>query len=126
MPGFVFAGPAALAASARPTRLAGRVCGAGGSPAARRAAPRPAAFAGPPGTRRRFLAAAGSAAFGFVLGETVPAMPAAAIPRPAERREPMKVDRTLYDFTVRDIDGRSVDLSKFRGKVVLVVNVASE
>jgi glutathione peroxidase len=33
---------------------------------------------------------------------------------------------TIYDFTVKDIDGKSVDLSKYKGKTVLIVNVASK
>ena len=33
---------------------------------------------------------------------------------------------TLYDFKVDDIDGKPIALRKFRGKVVLVVNVASQ
>lgn len=33
---------------------------------------------------------------------------------------------SIYDFTVRDIDGREVKLSRFRGKVLLIVNVASQ
>lgn len=33
---------------------------------------------------------------------------------------------SFYDFYVKDIDGKSVKLSKFRGQVVLVVNVASK
>ena len=33
---------------------------------------------------------------------------------------------TPYDFSVKDIDGKEVDLSKYRGKVILVVNVASQ
>ncbi len=32
----------------------------------------------------------------------------------------------LYDFTVRDIDGKEVNLSAFKGKVLLMVNVASK
>ena len=32
----------------------------------------------------------------------------------------------LYDFTVRDIDGRDAPLARFRGQVLLVVNTASE
>ena len=31
----------------------------------------------------------------------------------------------IYDFTMIDIDGRSVSLAEYRGKVLLVVNVAS-
>lgn len=32
---------------------------------------------------------------------------------------------TVYDFTVRDIDGQDVSLAEFRGKVLLIVNTAS-
>jgi glutathione peroxidase len=32
---------------------------------------------------------------------------------------------SLYDLTLKDLDGRSVDMAAYRGKVVLVVNVAS-
>lgn len=35
-------------------------------------------------------------------------------------------EKTLYDFTVKDIDGKDVNLGKFKGKVLLVVNVASK
>ena len=31
----------------------------------------------------------------------------------------------VYDFTMRDIDGKEVSLSTFKGKVLLIVNVAS-
>ena len=37
--------------------------------------------------------------------------------------EPMK---SIYDFSMKDIDGKSVNLSDYRGKVLLVVNVASK
>lgn len=36
------------------------------------------------------------------------------------------VANSLYDFTMPDIDGKSVKLEKFKGKVVVVVNVASQ
>lgn len=32
----------------------------------------------------------------------------------------------IYDFTMRDIDGKEVSLATFKGKVLLVVNVASK
>ncbi|GAA0144817.1 peroxidase [Lithospermum erythrorhizon] len=35
-------------------------------------------------------------------------------------------EKTLYDFTVKDIDGKDVSLNKFKGKVLLIVNVASQ
>ncbi|XP_050287766.1 phospholipid hydroperoxide glutathione peroxidase 1, chloroplastic-like isoform X5 [Quercus robur] len=35
-------------------------------------------------------------------------------------------EKTIYDFNVKDIDGKDVSLSKFKGKVLLIVNVASK
>jgi len=34
--------------------------------------------------------------------------------------------KTLYDFTVKSIDGKSVSLSGFKGKKVVILNVASK
>lgn len=39
---------------------------------------------------------------------------------------PPKKAKTIYDFTVKDIDGNDVKLKKYKGKVALVVNVASK
>jgi hypothetical protein len=33
--------------------------------------------------------------------------------------------KTVYDFSVLDIDKNKVDLKKYEGKVLLIVNVAS-
>ncbi|EPG73340.1 glutathione peroxidase [Leptospira fainei serovar Hurstbridge str. BUT 6] len=33
---------------------------------------------------------------------------------------------SLYDFTVKDIRGKEISLSKYKGKTVLIVNVASK
>lgn len=33
---------------------------------------------------------------------------------------------TIYDFTVKEIDGKDVSLSKYEGKTVLIVNTASK
>ena len=33
--------------------------------------------------------------------------------------------KTVYDFTVKDIDDKDVSLSQYKGKVLLIVNVAS-
>ena len=41
----------------------------------------------------------------------------------ARGEEPVK---SIYDFTMKDIDGKELSLSTFRGKVLLVVNVASK
>lgn len=35
-------------------------------------------------------------------------------------------EMTLYDYTVNTINGKEVKLSKYKGKVILIVNVASE
>ena len=34
--------------------------------------------------------------------------------------------KTIYDFVVKDIDGNDVSLANFKGKVMLIVNVASK
>lgn len=34
-------------------------------------------------------------------------------------------NKSIYDFTMKDIDGKTVPLSEYKGKVLLVVNVAS-
>ena len=37
-----------------------------------------------------------------------------------------KVPESIFNFTMNDIDGNPVPLEKYRGKVILVVNVASK
>lgn len=39
--------------------------------------------------------------------------------------EPVK-ESSIYDFTMKDIDGKDVKLSSFKGKALMVVNVASK
>ncbi len=34
--------------------------------------------------------------------------------------------KSVYDFTVKNIDGKDVDLSQYKGKFLLIVNVASK
>ena len=34
-------------------------------------------------------------------------------------------DRSIFDFTMKDIDGKAVPLSQFKGKVIMLVNTAS-
>jgi cytochrome oxidase Cu insertion factor (SCO1/SenC/PrrC family) len=33
--------------------------------------------------------------------------------------------KSVYDFTVKDIDGKDVRLTKYKGDVLMIVNVAS-
>ncbi len=35
------------------------------------------------------------------------------------------VAKSVYEFTVKDIDGKDVSLAKYKGDVVMIVNVAS-
>ncbi len=37
----------------------------------------------------------------------------------------MATEKTVYDFTLNSIEGQSAPLASFKGKVVLLVNVAS-
>ena len=39
--------------------------------------------------------------------------------------EAAEEDKTLWDYSATDIDGNTVDLSSYKGKVCLIVNVAS-
>ncbi|EIM78572.1 glutathione peroxidase [Nitritalea halalkaliphila LW7] len=38
----------------------------------------------------------------------------------------MNMEKTIYDFTLNDIDGKSVSLADFKGQKLLLVNVASK
>jgi glutathione peroxidase len=58
------------------------------------------------------VAAAGAAyKLGFILD------PSPSAPPP---------ENSIYEFTMRDIDGKDVKLDAFKGKVVMIVNVASK
>ena len=48
----------------------------------------------------------------------------ASAPADTERRSSPVA--SIYDFTMKDIDGNDVSLATFRGKVVMIVNVASK
>jgi glutathione peroxidase len=41
-------------------------------------------------------------------------------------KETMPADKTVYDFNVKAIDGNNVSLNDYKGKVLLIVNVASK
>jgi glutathione peroxidase len=42
------------------------------------------------------------------------------------RAESKEAPMSIYDFTVKNIQGEDVSLSRYRGKVLLIVNVASK
>lgn len=62
-------------------------------------------------------------AFGLAALSVVALAAYAASPQKGQAR---KEDGTLYEFVMKDIEGHDVPLAKYRGKVVLVVNVASQ
>jgi len=64
----------------------------------------------------RFQAVGGSKTRGIVAKRSLRTMATAAAPT---------APKSLYDFTVEDINGEQVSLSKYKGKVALIVNVAS-
>jgi len=49
-----------------------------------------------------------------------------AIPKAVSAGESDKKPASALDFQVQDIDGKSVDLSKYKGEVLLIVNTASQ
>lgn len=67
----------------------------------------------------RFLSAVLMA--GLVLGTSV--MKANATSNDSDKT-PIAA-KSVYDFKVKSIDGKDVDLSRYRGDVLLIVNVAS-
>jgi glutathione peroxidase len=50
---------------------------------------------------------------------------ALGLPLAAAKDEPKKDTPPLLNFTLKSLDGEDVDLSKYQGKVLLIVNVAS-
>lgn len=68
----------------------------------------------------------------FVLLLFVPLLMTACEQQPSNNQQPsnekneVKMQSKLYSFTMNDIDGKAVPLSQYKGKVLLVVNVASK
>lgn len=44
----------------------------------------------------------------------------------ADNSNKVAAEKSIYDFTVKNIDGEDVKLSKYKGGVLLIVNVASK
>ncbi|MCS6905418.1 MAG: glutathione peroxidase [Bacteroidia bacterium] len=57
----------------------------------------------------------------LILGCTSQGEKALQNPLPAEQKA-----QSIYDFTMESIDGEKIPLSQYKGKVVLIVNVASK
>jgi glutathione peroxidase len=49
-----------------------------------------------------------------------------AVVRVVPAREPAKAPASVLSFQVQDIDGKTVDLSQYKGEVLLIVNTASQ
>ena len=59
----------------------------------------------------------------FLLSTVVLSIPTQA---ETKSKEPVKMQKSIYDFKMKDIDGKDVSLKSYKGKVVMVVNVASK
>ncbi len=52
--------------------------------------------------------------------------PAVGDPAKDQRKASKVAAKSIYDFSVKDIDGKDVSLLKYKGDVMLIVNVASK
>jgi glutathione peroxidase len=64
-------------------------------------------------------------AAGMVAWTAQPAAPAPSEPKPAEPKPSEPTDPYVLGFTMKDIDGKDQNLEQYKGKVVMIVNVAS-
>jgi glutathione peroxidase len=64
------------------------------------------------------------AVIGFVIGSAAAASASPAADSAATL--PPLTQKSIYDFTVKDIEGKNLALKKYKGQVLLLVNVASE
>jgi len=60
-----------------------------------------------------------------LMGLTCIAMALWSWPSKAAEKPAVKAATSIYDFTLKDIDGKEVSLGSYTGKVVMLVNVAS-
>jgi glutathione peroxidase len=56
----------------------------------------------------------------------LPAFALLCVPRAVPAEEPARKPASVLDFQVKDIDGNPVNLSKYQGEVLLIVNTASQ
>ena len=71
------------------------------------------------------LLAAASTVVAIAIGGNAVAQGAPEGTTPAAATAAPVAAKSVYDFTVQDIDGKNVKLSKYKGKVLLIVNTAS-
>ena len=62
---------------------------------------------------------------GFVYRAAIPTMLACAT-QPAIANDSKVKQPSVYNFTMADINGKDVALSRYQGRVLLIVNVASK
>lgn len=62
----------------------------------------------------------------WIAGMCLACLVGCGAPSGDRQAEPAQAGKSIYDFTVRDIEQRPVALEQYRGKVLLVVNVASK
>jgi glutathione peroxidase len=77
--------------------------------------------------RVRRVRAWGGALLGLMIGIGAPGA-TARVAEPAnegERSKETRVVQSIYDFTLKDIDGKDTNLGTYKGKLLLLVNTAS-
>jgi glutathione peroxidase len=62
---------------------------------------------------------------GFTLGNTASSKSVRAMDTVSASAASVKSGSSIYDFVVKDINGSDVEMSVYKGKVLLIVNVAS-
>ena len=72
------------------------------------------------------LAVGDSTVFDRIVFLILPAVALLCVTRAVPADEPAKKPASVLDFQVKDIDGKDVDLSKYKGEVLLIVNTASQ
>ena len=75
--------------------------------------------------KNTFFLTLATAATAVVIIAAKPAAPT-VMNEPTEPTEAAAAPASVYDFTVKSIDGKEVKLSKYKGKKLLIVNTASK
>jgi len=61
-----------------------------------------------------------------IMGNLMVAYMSLSLVLAGEAKDAWKSAASIYEFAAKDIDGNQVSLDKYRGHVVLIVNVASQ